>query len=309
MRALLSASLVMILLVTSLSPAPASSTVTACLDGLGLAAPGDGTLRADCDDERIRPGTASSGCTLNFLLSDGTDFYFLVAGHCGGVGKRWKAHGITFGTTIYQRWSSGSDITLAELLELEDWALIRVDAEDRDRVDGTMTKWGGPLAPGGFDARPPIVGEAVVQYGHGRGMGKEDGTKGRVSQVAALLGTTAFVYAGEVGPGDSGSPVRFVAGQPAGIAVIGAGIVPTWTPEGFAPRCTVAILCDALIDACGRLDGTCDGAFRSDGIYGAVVVTRYDAAMADIEAATGLDLQLIEGAPASLSAVEIVPVA
>lgn len=241
----------------------------------------------------IRPGVRSGGCTLSWVLTDGTDLYITTAGHCGGVGASFSVAGVgAIGSVVYQE--ANFDFT-----NPRDWAFIRIDPAVASFVDPTMVHWGGPFGAGsaaGLDpVRPPVPGDGVLQYGHGYGMGQEEGTKARAGVVAAVL-PTAFAYPGEVGGGDSGSPVRFASGEAAGIAVAGGGLV-SGDNRGFVPAYCADLDqdCAAYWDACGRLDGACDGVTRPDGIYGAVIVTRLDVAIAAFEAWLGKDVRVVEG--------------
>lgn len=245
----------------------------------------------------IRPGVRSGGCTLSWVVTDGTDLYITTAGHCGGVGASFGVAGVgTIGTVVFRE--SNFDLT-----NLRDWAFIRIDPALHAQVDPTMVHYGGPFGAGsaaGLDpVRPPVPGDGVLQYGHGRGLGEEDATKARAGVVAAVL-PTAFAYPGEVGGGDSGSPVRFATGEAAGIAVAGGGLL-SGDNRGFVPAQCASVeanapgACAPYWEACSRLDGACAGAWRPEGIYGAVLVTRLDVAIAAFEAWLGKDVSVVAG--------------
>ncbi len=260
-----------------------------------------------CGLGEIRPGVAANGCTLIFVMTDGVDLYIGTAGHCGGVGKKWSITGVgTFGTTVFREFNNGN------LLDMKDWALILIDPAFHHKVNPTMVRFGGPTTNvEGFDARAPLSGDPVLQYGHGRGFGKDDATKGRASVIAAAT-PSWFVYPGTVGPGDSGSPVRFATGEAAGIAVIG-GVLQTGDNSGYVEgRCAaVDSLALDLTDAClawdmlcPELDGACTAPFREDGLYGVVIVTRFDRALEAFETHLGRDLTVVEG---TLPAIAVAP--
>ncbi|HET6403519.1 MAG TPA: hypothetical protein VFH78_02635 [Candidatus Thermoplasmatota archaeon] len=94
-----------------------------------------------------------------------------------------------------------------------DWAFVRVDPEDRHLVDPTLATWGGPRG-----AREAMPGEVVVHHGWGASLGQVDETRGRAGVVVAPV-HRGFIYAGSVDSGDSGSPVMLATGEAAGIAV------------------------------------------------------------------------------------------
>lgn len=252
-----------------------------------------------CDTGEVRPGARASGCTLNFLLSDGVDLYAATAGHCGGLGKTYHVPGVgPIGQVVFRQFDSN-------LLNLKDWALIRIDEEAAAKVNPTLYQWGGPVAGPVFGTvRVPVPGDSVYHYGHGRGFGEEDATRARAGIVAAPVGTTAFVWPGTVGPGDSGSPVRLGTGEAAGIAVIGGVIITGDNEEFLASQCASLDdaaswegSCDALWEVCRHLDGACEAPFHDQGLYGVVIATRLDAALAAFEGYLGRPVWVIEGEP------------
>lgn len=245
----------------------------------------------------IRPGVRAGGCTLSWILTDGANLYVTTAGHCGSVGTNFSVAGIgTIGTIVFKE--SNFDVA-----NLRDWAFIRINPALHGSIEPTMIHYGGPYSGSrlaGFDpVRPPIPGDGVFQYGHGRGLGEEDATKARTGVVAAVL-PTAFVYPGEVGEGDSGSPVRFATGEAAGITVAGAGIRSGDNRDYVPARCAdieanAPGTCAPYWDACGQVDGACDGVWRPGGIYGVVIVTRLDVAIDAFATWLGLPVRVVEG--------------
>jgi len=296
--------LLAVLLTAPSAPAPGASADLALVSGPGVAQcrevqvglAGPQVLDLSCGAGTVQPGVGSSGCTLNFVMTDGTDHYIGTAGHCGGVGKTYHVAGLgAIGVVVFR------EAATSDLLALRDWALIRVDPALASAVDGAMLRWGGPLgAPGvpGTHVRAPAPGDVGLLYGNGKGLGEEDATRGRVMPVVAPLGTTAFALVGTVGPGDSGSPVRAATGQALGIAIAGAGIV-TGDNDGFVQGLCgaggVPAACQAVADACAELEGACDGAFHDGNIGPVVVATRMDAALAAFEAHLGRPLWIVGG--------------
>ena len=194
---------------------------------------------ADTSCAPIGPGarmTAPGGCTLNFVVTDGTELYIGTAGHCVGLGSRVSVAGrADIGTTILDG-ARG------------DWAFIRIDPEDRAFVDPTMRGWGGPSA-----VRAPMTGEVVLHYGWGASLGQIDATRARAGEVlVGIPGSTSstVIYAGAVDGGDSGSPVMTATGEAGGIAVATIFAGPAPVPVTFASRFDLAM--DELGDALGR---------------------------------------------------------
>lgn len=255
----------------------------------------------------IRPGVRAYGCTLSWVVSSGADLYIATAGHCGEVGTNVSVPGVgAIGSIVYREANF-------DLANLRDWAFIEIDPTLHDLVDPTMVHYGGPSSLGtavGLDpVRPPVPGDAVLQYGHGRGFGEEEGTKARGGIIAALA-PTVFAYPGAVGGGDSGSPVRFATGEAAGIVVAGAGLTTSDNRDYIPDQCVdVELLlpdaCDPYNDLCERLDGSCAAFWRPHGIYGVVIATRLDAALAAFEAWLGLPVTVLEGNQSSVNGLPL----
>lgn len=195
---------------------------------------------ADTSCAPIHPGAgvyvSGAFCTMNFVVTDGVELYVGTAGHCvSGTGGRARvAGGLSFGTVVLDG-ARG------------DWAFIRVDAEDRDKVDPTLAQWGGPT---GIRA-PWFAGEVVFHYGHGASLGQVPETRGRAGDVLlAGAESSSFLFAGSVDSGDSGSPVMLATGEAAGIAVATIFLEGVPVPVTFASRFDLAV--DELSDALGK---------------------------------------------------------
>lgn len=201
---------------------------------------GDGPLLAACAPA-IRPGAASNVCTLNFVLTDGTELYIGAAGHCTFVGKRVRVHGVPgeIGTVVFRE----SGLRDGE----GDWALVHIDPEDRDKVDPTMCRFAGPVdGPLGHDVRTPYPGESVLHYGHGRNTNTHEELHGRGGLVVPPVFSNTYVnFVGSASGGDSGSPVRLATGEAAGIVIAVAGLEvgddPVLLPLVFAARFDLAL--------------------------------------------------------------------
>ncbi|MDX1611768.1 MAG: hypothetical protein R3185_05320 [Candidatus Thermoplasmatota archaeon] len=221
---------VTLLLALSLATLPVAPHAHGMAPGTPVPLPGPTLHAVDCSakagaqvnlscDGTIRPGTRAGGCTLAFVVTDGTELYIATAGHCVEIGERLTVPGIEgeLGTVV----AKGRSKSCAD-----DWAFYRLDPEHRPLVLPTMARWAGPQAPvpGTSPVREPLPGEAVLHYGHGQGLGEEETTRGRAGIALPRDGAISwpnatFPFAGSIGPGDSGSPVRLSTGEAAGIVV------------------------------------------------------------------------------------------
>jgi hypothetical protein len=199
----------------------------------------------------IRPGASSNSCTLNFVVTDGTDLYIGAAGHCAYTGKRLSVAGVPG--------QVGTFVLVRNEFLARDWAFARIDPEDRAFVKGTLCRWAGPFAnpASGADVRTPDVGDVALHYGHGVALGATEAARGRVGAVIPnVFGPTVFTLIASVSGGDSGSPVRLATGEAAGI--VEAAALP-W----YEPTLTVAMRFDLamedLSDALGRPVALVDG--------------------------------------------------
>lgn len=136
-----------------------------------------------------------------------------------------------------------------------DFALARIDPGFYDDVDPTMCHWGGPSS---VDA-DPTTGQTTHLYGWGSFYNLAGVTRARAG-VLQGESVSEVTYLGFAQPGDSGSPIVGGDGQALGVHVrssLGVSEV--------------------------RLDPSTKFA------------TRIDRALAEAEAATGLDLELVPG--------------
>jgi hypothetical protein len=217
--------------------------------GVEIARP-DATVNPDClgtappyidtdgvSTTAVSAGTcmvSPSGCTMNFVFTDGTSYYIGTAGHCSGNGKTVIAQVGTrvdpsdtvfvtlaaIGTTVAS-WNSGIG---------KDFALVKINA-------GFMVIPGvtGALGPTGVFCGDP-VGQPVMHYGHGYIFFVEQGYPkfGEVIPDLTLLVkfTTpdGFNWVGYGLPGDSGSEVMNDAGLAVGDLTHGIGIAGVPVP-------------------------------------------------------------------------------
>jgi hypothetical protein len=193
---------------------------------------------ASTDDATIRPGSSLSSqsgqCTANFVFTDGSDVLIGSAAHCTGLGGATDTNGCDAGslplgtpvqvegadhpaTLVYSSW-----ITMQQRGESDgdacrynDFALLRLDARDHDKVNPTVPFWGGPDALGSSTT----FGEDVYTYGNSSlRLGLEllkPKTGTSLGQSAG--GWTHTVYTVTPGiPGDSGSAFLGSSGHAVG---------------------------------------------------------------------------------------------
>ena len=217
--------------------------------GVEIARP-DATVNPDClgtappyvdtdgvSTTAVSAGTcmvSPSGCTMNFVFTDGTSYYIGTAGHCSGNGKTVVAQVGTrvdptdtvfvtlaaIGTTVAS-WNSGIG---------KDFALVKINAGFKV-IPGVT----GALGPTGVFCGDP-VGQPVMHYGHGYIFFVEQGYPkfGEVIPDLTLLVkfTTpdGFNWVGYGLPGDSGSEVMNDAGLAVGDLTHGIGIAGVPVP-------------------------------------------------------------------------------
>lgn len=164
----------------------------------------------------IHPGARmANGCTLNWVVTDGSDLFVGTARHCtGALGEALFVSGVA------------SPVGVLVFRGTLDSAFYRVDAEDRGLVSGTMAGWAGPS---GVPPLGPHPGQTVLQYGWGVATQDQPAARGRVGEVVfAQLNGSTFLYAGQVTGGDSGSPVRLASGEALGHVI--AAVAPSGQP-------------------------------------------------------------------------------
>lgn len=231
----LALALALLALPLALPAAPAATVVSPC-------APEPFSLDAlDTTCAPIRPGARmANGCTLNFVVTDGTDLYIGTAGHCATLGDPLTVSG-----------ASGVHGSIVFDSARRDYAFFRVDAGSHGLVDATMSRFAGPTkGPTGVNVRDPLVGELVYHYGHGVSAGSMEETRARAGPVVLMtdnpigaLRIPQFVFVSNANGGDSGSPVRLASGEAAGILVAAGPVL------GYAPAILIAEpFTDAMTD-------------------------------------------------------------
>ena len=179
-------------------------------------------------DASIHPGvqtyTEGAQCTANFVFSDGVDVFIGQAAHCSGTGAANETNGCEAGslpngtlveidgasrpgTMVYNSWLAmqGANESNPDACWNNDFALVRIDPADHDKVSASIPTIGGPSC---INTTGTQFGDTVYSYGNsslrlgitalspkeGYSLGTEQG------------GWTHLVYTGSPGiPGDSGS--------------------------------------------------------------------------------------------------------
>jgi hypothetical protein len=174
-----------------------------------------------------------SGCTMNFVFTDGASKYIGTAGHCAGNGRTVIAQVSTrvdpTDTVLVTLAAIGSVVKSWNAGIGRDFALVKIDPGFK--VTPGMA---GALGPTGVFCGDP-VGQPVMHYGHGYVFFVEQGNPkfGEVIPDLTLLldfaGPNGFNWVGYGVPGDSGSGVMNAAGLAVGdlthgIAVAGVPV-------------------------------------------------------------------------------------
>ena len=140
---------------------------------------------APVDQASIHPGvqtvTQGGQCTANFVFTDATDIYLGQAAHCAGTGGSFDTNGCDAGTLppgtkvevegasqpgvlVYSSWveMQTNEESNPNTCQFNDFALVRLNAADRERVNPSVPFWGGPNAP----SADSTLGEQVFTYGN-----------------------------------------------------------------------------------------------------------------------------------------------
>lgn len=194
----------------------------------------------------IRPGARmANGCTLNFVVTDGSDLYVGTAGHCASLGDPLVVAG-----------APGAHGSVVFDAARRDYAFFRIDPASHGLVDPTMSRFAGPTrGPTGANVRDPLAGEMVYHYGHGVSAGSMEETRARAGPVVLMadnpvgaLRIAQFVFVSNANGGDSGSPVRLATGEAAGILVAAGPVL------GYNPAVLIAEpFSDAMADLAAAL--------------------------------------------------------
>ncbi len=210
------------------------------------------------DNATIRPGvqvTSEQGqCTSNFVFTDqtGQHLFLGLAAHCFGTsGDSTNTNGCETGTAQhgapvniqgasqsgllwYSSWVVMQSVneTDGNTCDYNDFALVWIHPDDRDKVHPAMLHFGGPTQAA--DPSSVSIGTRVLTFGNtGLRPGPEelDRREGRVvRQTESGWSTTVYTATPGV-PGDSGSGVLTGDGQGLGILVT-VGLAPLPASNG-----------------------------------------------------------------------------
>jgi hypothetical protein len=198
-------------------------------DGAGYYDPG----WPEIAEAQIRPGvrvTSSLGiCTSNFVFAspDNRTLYLGLASHCVGesaINDTVDIAGIDdAGVIVYCSWmftEGEADCPASEdntILDVNDFALIRIKDEHRDKVHPALLHWGGPLSV----APPPATFTHALAYGNTPTSPSQ--------QFSPMEGVVTPFVSGSMGSyiyflrpgilGDSGSAVISADGHALGVLV------------------------------------------------------------------------------------------
>lgn len=218
----------------------AAAALALCLPGVLAATPPGGW--ADAGTASIHPGvqtvTAGGQCTANFVFTNGTDVLLGQAAHCASTGQATDTNGceadsLPLGTPVdvqgadhpgelvYSSWLTmqQQDETDPGACAFNDFALVRIDVNDHDKVNPSVPVFGGPR---GIDGDGAALGEQVYTYGNSS---LRLGLTQLSPHVGTSLGTSGdgwntAIYTVTPGlPGDSGSAVVSQDGEALGILV------------------------------------------------------------------------------------------
>jgi hypothetical protein len=194
---------------------------------------------ASTSEATIRPGvqmvTDGAQCTANFVFTSGSDVLLGYAAHCAGLGAATDTNGCLAGskpvgtpvqiegaqhagTLVYSSWETMQrrGETDVNACGFNDFALVKLDARDHQRVNPTIPHWGGPTALGSSTQ----VLEPVYTYGNSSlrlGLDLLKPKQG-YSLGQSAQGWNHTVYTATPGiPGDSGSAFLDSSGRAVGV--------------------------------------------------------------------------------------------
>jgi hypothetical protein len=210
----------------------------------------------------ITPGvqmyTEGAQCTGNFVFTDSSDnVYVGYAAHCAGLGSATDTNGclnesvplgttVTFnkggslvsegtqvgtGTLVYSSWRTmrANGVTDANTCAYNDFALVKVSAGDKGKVNPSIPFWGGPT---GIDTDGTVAGDRVWSYGN-------SSLRGGITALSPKTGISLGDNAADGGwshplytltpgvPGDSGSAFVSAGGKAVGtLSTLGLAPLP-----------------------------------------------------------------------------------
>lgn len=220
--------------------APAAATIVLLL---ALVLGGPATAQpswAPVDEATITPGvqmfTDGAQCTANFIFTSGGEVYIGYAAHCAGTGGSTETNGCdsgslplgtpvevtgadALGSLAYSSWLAMQEEgeTDAGACAGNDFALVRLDPADHDKVNPSIPFWGGPQ---GINTDGISLGESVYSYGNSslRPVDSPLSRKEGLGVQTTNGGWTHTLYTLSPGiPGDSGSAFLDSEGRALGV--------------------------------------------------------------------------------------------
>jgi hypothetical protein len=202
---------------------------------LGTAPPYAGTSGVSIT--AVSAGTcmvSPSGCTMNFVFTDGTSNYIGTAGHCAGNGKTVIAQIATrvdpTDTVIVTLAAIGNVVKSWNAGIGRDFALVKINSGFK-----VVPGMAGALGPTGVFCGDP-VGQPVMHYGHGyiffveQGYAKAGEVIPDLTLIFKFNNANGFNWVGYGLPGDSGSGVMNAAGLAVGDLTHGIGVAGVPVP-------------------------------------------------------------------------------
>ena len=206
---------------------------------LAVLVPSSASAWAPADQATIHPGvqtyTAGGQCTANFVFTRAGATYIGQAAHCAGTGGATETDGCDAGslplgtpvqvtgasrpgTLAYSSWLAmqAAGETDPDACAYNDFALVKLDPADVDKVNPSVPGFGGPTRVGAPDDRRVTVfslGNSSLRGGV-RALGPKQG----LSVGTTGDGWSRTVYTVTPGiPGDSGSGFINVKGEAIGV--------------------------------------------------------------------------------------------
>ena len=207
--------------------------------GAGLLPPAAASAWAPTETATVHPGvqvfTEGGQCTANFVFQGGGDVYLGQAAHCAGTGGQTETDGCTSGslplgtpvevtgasqpgTLAYSSWLAmqANGETNPDACAFNDFALIRIDPADIDKVNPSVPGFGGPTGVGAAGG----LGSTVYSYGNSSlrgGVTLLSPKQGIVVQSQGNGWSHNVVTLTPGIPGDSGSGFMNKSGQAIGV--------------------------------------------------------------------------------------------
>jgi hypothetical protein len=206
---------------------------------VAMLVPGTAAAWAPPGEATIHPGvqtyTEGAQCTSNFVFQDGANVYLGQAAHCSGTGGQTETDGCESGslpvgtpvevdgasrpaTMVYNSWLAmqASGETNPDACAFNDFALVRLDPADADKVNPSVPGYGGPTGLGTVGD----LGSTVYSWGNSSlrfGVTKLSPKQGVVVQNEGNGWSHNVATATPGVPGDSGSGFMSESGEAFGV--------------------------------------------------------------------------------------------